>query len=159
MPLVSEAVANAKADVDRLGVEIDRWAKDFIELLDRVKHLDLVFSEAEGMDINYIGICDWRDCSSVLVIQTIPVNATKEQRQMALAITSVITSVLFRLGHSDVAVALLGESTGRVFHHETIGALCRWTMGCSRIAEAPTQFNFSSIRGHISRSPSAVVLN
>ena len=78
---------------------------------------------------------------------------------MALAITSVITSVLFQLGHSDVSVALLGGTSGRVFHHETIGARCRWTMGCSRIAEGPTQFNFTSIPGHISRSPSPVILN
>lgn len=81
MPLVSESVANAKADIDRLSREIDGWAKDFVKLLDGVKHLDLVFSEAQGMDINYIGICDWHDCSSVLVIQTLPVNTTKEQRQ------------------------------------------------------------------------------
>jgi hypothetical protein len=159
MPLVSKFIAKAKADIDRLSVEIDLWAKDFVELLDGVKHLDLVFSEAEGMDIAYIALCDWADPSAMLVIQTVPADVIKEQRQMALAITSVITSVLFRLGHSDVAVALLGETSGRVFHHETIGALCRWTMGCSRIAEAPTQFNFSSIPGHISRSPSPVVLN
>jgi hypothetical protein len=159
MPIVSKAIENAKADIDRLSVETDGWAKDFVELLDGVKHLDLVFSEAQGMDIAYIALCDWADPSAMLVIQTIPVNATREQRQMAIAITSVITAALFRLGHFDVAVALLGETEGKVFHHETIGARCRWTMGCSRIAEAPTQFNFSSIRGHISRSPSPVVLN
>jgi hypothetical protein len=157
--IVSKAVENAKADIDRLSVEIDGWSKDFVELLDGVKHLDLVFREAEGMDIAYIALCDWTDPSAMLVIQTIPANATKEQRQMALAITSVITSVLFQYGHSDVAVAVLGETSGRVFHHEVIGARCRWTMGCSRIAEAPTQFNFSSIPGHISRSPSPVILN
>lgn len=159
MPLVSEAVANAKADIDRVSREIDDWSRDFVELLDRVKHLDLVFSEAEGMDIAYIALCDWADPSAMLVIQTIPVNATKEQRQMALAITSVITAVIFQLGHSDVGVALLGENSGKVFHHETIGAQCRSTLGCSRIPEAESQFNFSVIPGHISRSPSPVALN
>jgi hypothetical protein len=62
----------------------------FVELLDGVKHLDLVFSEAKGMDICYIGLCDWDDPSRLLILQTIPVNATKEQRKMALAITSVL---------------------------------------------------------------------
>jgi hypothetical protein len=97
MPLVSESVANAKADVDRLSVEIDIWARDFLELLDGVKHLDLVFSEAQEMDIAYIALCDWADPSQMLVIQTIPVNVTKEQRQMALAITSVITAALLAI--------------------------------------------------------------
>jgi hypothetical protein len=124
-----------------------------------VKHLDLVFTEAQGLDIAYIALCDWADPSQMLVIQTVPANATDEQRQMALAITSVITAVLFRLCHTDVGVALLGESSGRVFHHETIGARCRWTMGCVRIPEGKSQFNFSVIRGHISRSASPVVLN
>lgn len=78
---------------------------------------------------------------------------------MALAITSVITAVLFRLGHFDVGVALLAEDYGKVFHHEAIGARCRSTLGCARIPEAPTPFNFSSIRGHISRSAPPVVLN
>jgi hypothetical protein len=59
------------------------------------------------------------DPSQILVVQTVPVNATNEQRQMALAIASVITSVLFQYGHPDVAVALLGETSRRVFHHET----------------------------------------
>ena len=59
MPLVSESVANAKVNIDRLTSEIDGWAREFVELLDGVKHLDLVFSEAEGMDITYIALCDW----------------------------------------------------------------------------------------------------
>ena len=160
MPLVSEAVANAKADLDRHSNEIQEWARDFLTLLSpEWLARDLVFSEAQEMDIAYIALCDWADPSQMLVIQTIPVNVTKEQRQMALAITSVITAALFRLCHTDVGVALLGETSGRVFHREVIGARCRWTMGCSRIAEAPTQFNFSSIPGHISRSPSPVILN
>jgi hypothetical protein len=131
-----------------LSVEIDGWAKDFLELLDGVKHLDLVFSEAQGMDISYIALCDWRDESRMLVLQTLPVNATKEQRQMALAITSVITALLYRFGHFDVGEALLA-----------IGAQCKSTIGCSRIPEAASQFNFSSIPGHVSRSASPVVLN
>lgn len=159
MPIVSNAIENAKADIDRLSTQIAAWAKDFLELLDNVKHLDLVFSEAEGMDINYIGLCDWHDCSSVLVIQTLPTNATKEQRQMALAITSVITSVLFQYGHPEVAVALLGETSGMMFHHETIGARCKTTIGCSRIPEAESQFNFSCIPGHICRTASHITLN
>jgi hypothetical protein len=131
----------------------------FVELLDGVKHLDLVFSEAKGMDICYIGLCDWDDPSRLLILQTIPVNATKEQRKMALAITSVLIALLHRFGHFDVGVALLAEDGGKVFHHEAIGAQCRSTLGCARIPEAPTQFNFSGIRGHISRSAQPVVLN
>jgi hypothetical protein len=68
MPLVSEAVANAKADVDRMSVEIDFCAKDFVELLGAVTHLDLVFTEAEGMDISHIALCDWDDPSRMLVL-------------------------------------------------------------------------------------------
>ena len=159
MPLVSESVANAKADVDRLSVEIDIWARDFLELLDGVKHLDLVFSEAQEMDIAYIALCNWADPSQMLVIQTIPVNVTKEQRQMALAITSVITAALFRLGHSDVGVALLAEDCGKVFHHEVIGARCLPIPGCSRISEGKSQFNFSPIPGHVLRGSPSVILN
>jgi len=95
--IVSKAVENAKADIDRLSVEIDGWARDFVELLGAVTHMDLVFSEAQEMDIAYIALCDWADPSQMLVIQTIPVNVTKEQRQMALAITSVITAALLAI--------------------------------------------------------------
>jgi hypothetical protein len=53
--------------------------------------LDLVFTEAQGMDIAYIALCDWADPSAMLVIQTISVNATKEQRQMALELPILAT--------------------------------------------------------------------
>lgn len=46
--ITSEAVVNAKADVDRMSVEIDLCEKDFVELLGAVTHLNLVFTEAEG---------------------------------------------------------------------------------------------------------------
>jgi hypothetical protein len=158
MPLVSEAVANAKADLDRHSNEIQEWARDFLTLLSpEWLARDLVFSEAQEMDIAYIALCDWADPSAMLVIQTVPANATHEQRQMALAITSVITAALFRLCHTDVGVALLGETSGRVFHHEVIGAQCRPTFGCPRPVEAESPF--SSIPGHICRTASPVALN
>ena len=78
---------------------------------------------------------------------------------MVFALTSVIASLLLRLGHFDVAVALLGEHRGKLFGHEGFVGKCRPTFGCSRIAEGPTQFNFSSIPGHIARTPPSVVLN
>jgi hypothetical protein len=159
MPLVSEAVVNAKLDIDRLISEIDGWARDFVDLLDRVKHLDLVFTETAGMHPAYIALCDWADPAQLLVVQTIPISADEDQLKMARAIVSVITAVLFRFGHFDVGVALLAEDGGKVFHHEVIGAQCKSTIGVPRIPEAPTQFNFSSIRGHISRSASPVVLS
>jgi hypothetical protein len=159
MPLVSEAVANAKADVDRLSVEIDIWAKDYVELLGAVTHLDLVFTETAGMHPAYIALCDWDNPSQLLIVQTIPLAASEHQLKMARALVSVITSVLFRLGHSDVGVALLAEDVGKVFHHEVIGAYCKLTAGCPRMPEGKSQFNFSVIPGHISRSPSPVVLN
>jgi hypothetical protein len=77
---------------------------------------------------------------------------------MALAITSVLTALLHRFGHYGVGVALLAEDVGKVFHHEMIiGARCKSTVGCPRIPEGKSQFNFSIIPGHISRSPSPVI--
>jgi len=157
--LVSEAVANAKADVGRLSVEIDDWAEDFVELLGAVTHLDLVFTETAGMQPAYIALCDWDDPSQLLIVQTIPLAASEHQLKMARALVSVITSVLFRLGHSDVAVALIDETSGRLFHHEAIGAYCKLIAGCPRIPEGKSQFNFSVIPGHICRSALPVVLN
>lgn len=78
---------------------------------------------------------------------------------MARALVSVITAALFLLGHSDVGVVLIGETSGRLFHHEAIGAYCKLTAGCPRIPEGKSQFNFSVIPGHILRSASPVVLN
>jgi hypothetical protein len=157
MPLVSESVANAKSEIDRLSREIDGWARDFVELLDRVKHLDLVFTETAEMHPAYIALTDWNNPMQLLVVQTIPLTASEHQLNIARAIVSVITALLFRFGHFDVGVAVLAEDGGKVFHHEVIGAHCRSTLGCARIAEAESQF--SSIPGHISQSPSPVVLN
>jgi hypothetical protein len=95
----------------------------------------------------------------MLVLQVVPPNASNEQLQMIFALTSVIASLLLRLGHLDVGVALLGENGGKLFGHEGFVGKCRPTFGCNRIPEAESQFNFSSIPGHISRSPSPVVLN
>jgi hypothetical protein len=136
MPLISKAVELAKADVDRMSREIDTWAKDLVELLGAVTHLDLVFTETAKMRPSYIALCDWNDPSRLLVVQTIPVAASEHQLKMARALVSVITFVLYCFGHFDVAVALLAEDVGKVFHHETIGAQCRSTLGCSRLAEA-----------------------
>ena len=95
----------------------------------------------------------------MLVLQVVPPNASSEQLQMIFALTSVIASALLQLGHFDVGVALLGENGGKLFGHEGFVGKCRPTFGCNRIPEAESQFNFSSIPGHISRSPSPVVLN
>jgi hypothetical protein len=160
MPLVSEAVANAKADLDRHSNEIQEWARDFLTLLSPEWHArDLVFIEGNGLQPNYIALADWSDESQMLVLQVVPPNASSEQLQMIFALTSVIASLLLRLGHLDVGVALLGENGGKLFGHEGFVGKCRPTFGCNRIPEAESQFNFSSIPGHISRSPSPVVLN
>jgi hypothetical protein len=76
MPIVSEAVANAKAHIDRLGPEIEAWTDNFLELLDNVTHLDLVFQETEAMNPNYLALCDWNDSSRMEVINTIPAKQT-----------------------------------------------------------------------------------
>ena len=159
MPLVSEAVANAKADLDRHSNEIQEWARDFLTLLSPEWHArDLVFIQGNGLQPNYIALADWSDETQMLVLQVVPPNASNEQLQMVYALTSVIASVLLRLGHLDV-VALLGENNGKLFGHEGFVGKCRPTFGCNRIPEAESQFNFSSIPGDISPSPSPVVLN
>jgi hypothetical protein len=53
MPLVSEAVANAKADLDRHSNEIQEWAQDFLTLLSpEWQARDLVFIEAKDLQPN-----------------------------------------------------------------------------------------------------------
>jgi hypothetical protein len=158
--IVSNAVALAKADLDRHCNELQNWTRDFLELLSPEWHArDLVFIEAKGLNPAYIALSDWAEPSRILVIQTISPTASDDQLKMVYALTSVITAALFRLGHYDVGVALIGETSGRLFHHETIGAYCKITAGCPRIPEGKSQFNFSVIPGHISRSASPVVLN
>ena len=160
MSIVSESVALAKADLDRHCNEIQEWARDFLTLLSPEWHArDLVFIEAKDLQPNYIALADWSDETQMLVLQVVPPNASNEQLQMIFALTSVIASLLLRLGHLDVGVALLGENHGKLFGHEGFVGKCRPTFGCSRIPEAESQFNFSVIPGHISRSPSPVVLN
>lgn len=88
------------------------------------------------MDISYIALTDFNDPTRMLVIQTVPLNATTEQRQIALAITSILTALLYRLGHYGVGVALLAENQGKIFRFESIAAQCRTTLGCARIPEA-----------------------
>ena len=160
MAIVSNAVQLANADLDYHCNQIQEWARDFLTLLSPEWHArDLVFSESEGLQPNYIALTDISDESRMLVIQTIPPNASKEQLQMVFALTSVIASLLLRLGHLDVGVALLGENRGKLFCHEGFVGKCHPAIGCSRIPEAPTQFNFSSIPGHVLRSSPPVVLN
>jgi hypothetical protein len=159
MPISSEAVANAKSNIDRLGPEIEEWTNNFLELLDGVRNMDLVFQEAEGMDLNYVALCEWSEPSRLTILQTIPATQTAEQRNRTLATTSVIAALLQKFGHFDVAVALLANDVGKVFRCEGISGRCRATMGCSRISEAASQFDFSSIPGHVTRSstPRAVL--
>jgi hypothetical protein len=158
--IVSESVALAKADLDRHCNQIQEWARDFLTLLSpEWLARDLVFIEAKDLQPNYIALADWSDESQMLVLQVVPPNASSEQLQMIFALTSVIASALLQLGHFDVGVALLGENGGKLFGHEGFVGKCRPTFGCNRIPEAESQFNFSSIPGHISRSPSPVVLN
>jgi hypothetical protein len=53
MPLVSEAVANAKADIDRHCNQIQEWAQDFLTLLSpEWQARDLVFIEAKDLQPN-----------------------------------------------------------------------------------------------------------
>ena len=157
MSIVSESVAKAKADIDRQRPEIERWAHDFIELLDRVKHLDLVFTEAEGMAISYIALCQWDDPSRMVVIETIPPTQTAEQQKKTLATTSVIAALL--LGHEGVAVALLADDVGKMFRFEGIAGCCKSIRGCARVPEAKSQFDFSSIPGHVMRGLTSVTRN
>jgi hypothetical protein len=158
--IVSESVALAKADLDRHCNEIQEWARDFLTLLSpQWQTRDLVFIEAKGMDISYIALCDWDDPSRMLVVQTIPSAASDDQLKMIYALTSVIASLLLQRGHFSVGVALLGENSGKMFWHEGFVGRCRSVTGCSRIPEAESQFNFSSIPGHVSRSAPPVVLN
>jgi hypothetical protein len=159
MSIVSESVAKAKADIDSQRPEIDRWSHDFIELLDRVTDLDLVFTEAGGLEINYLALCEWADSSRMVIIETIPPNQTVEQRKKTLAKGSVIASLLHKFGHSDVAVALLADDVGKMFRFEGIAGCCKSIRGCSRVPEAASQFDFSSIPGHVMRSASSAILN
>jgi hypothetical protein len=149
MPIVSEAVANAKADIDRLCPEIEEWTNNFLELLDRVRNLDLVFQEAEGMDLNYVALCEWSDPSRMMAIQTVPSAQTAAQRKETLATTSVIAAVLHKFGHFEVAVALLGDNVGKMFRHEGLAGRWRSVRGCSRAQSTKSRFDFSSILGHV----------
>jgi hypothetical protein len=151
MPIVSEAVANAKLDIDRLSPEIEGWTDDFLELLQNVTNLDLVFQEAKTMDLNYVALCRWDDPSSLTVIQTLPATQTTEERNRTLATTSILAAFLYEFGHSDVAIALLSDSEGRMFRHDGIVGRSRAIRGCGRVPLVPPRFDFSSIPGHSPR--------
>jgi hypothetical protein len=152
MPIISEAVANAKSDIDRLGPEIEKWTDNFLELLGNVTHLDLVFQEADAMEPNYLALCDWHDSSRTEVIRTISASQTAEQRKKTLAMTSVIAAMLHTFGHLDVAVALLADDVGKMFRHEGIVGRSRTIRGCGRVPAASSQFDFSSIPGRTLRA-------
>jgi hypothetical protein len=148
MPLLFEAVSNARADIDRLSPEIEGWTNDFLELLQSVTNLDLIFQEAKTMDLNYVALCRWDDPSNLTVIQTIPATQTTEERKRTLATTSILAAVLHASGHHDVAVALLSDNEGKMFRHEGIVGRCRAIRGCGRVPLASSRFDFSSIHGH-----------
>jgi hypothetical protein len=148
MAIVSEAVANAEADIARLGPEIEEWTNNFLELLANVTKLDLIFQEAETMDLNYVALCQWDDPSNLVVVQSIPMKLTAEQRKRILATTSVLAAMLHKFGHDDVAVVLLGDDVGKMFRHEAIVGRSRAVPGCSRVSSPKATVDFSSIRGH-----------
>jgi hypothetical protein len=152
MPIVSEAVVNAKADIDRLGPEIEGWTNDFVELLGNVTNLDLVFQEAETMDLNYMALYRWDDPSNLVVMQTLPATQTVEERKRTMAMTSILVAFLHESGHEGVAVVLLSDNEGKMFRHEGIVGRSRSILGCVRISAASSRFDFSSISGHVERS-------
>jgi hypothetical protein len=149
MAIVSEAVANAKSDIARLGPEIETWTDYFLELFDNVTHLDLVFEEAGKMDLNYVALCDWNDSSRLEVIHTIPAKQTADQRKKTLAMTSVIVAMLHTFGHLEVAVALLADEVGKAFRHEGVAGRSRPIRGCGRVPAPHSQSDFSAIPGHV----------
>jgi hypothetical protein len=144
MPIISKAVASAKADIDRLGPEIEKWTDEFIELLGNVTHLDLVFQETAAINPNYLALCDWGDSSRLEVIHTIAAKQTAEQRKKTLAMTSVITAMLHTFGHFEVAVVLLGDEVGKTFRHEGLTGHCRTIRGCSHTPLLKPNLNFAS---------------
>jgi hypothetical protein len=151
MAIVSEAVANAEAEIARLGPDIEEWTNTFVELLDNVTNLDLVFREADKLDLNYIALCPWNDPSNLVIVRAIPQLQTAEERKRTLATTSILTALLHRLGYLDVAVALLADDVGKAFRHEGFVGHCRSIGGCSRVPTIESKFDFSSISGHIAR--------
>jgi hypothetical protein len=157
MPIVSEAVENAKVDIDHLGPDIEEWTKDFVELFANVTNLDLIFQETEKMDLNYVALCNWDDPSNLVIIRSLPTTQTGEERKKTLATASILTALLNRLEYHDVAVALLGDSGGRMFRHEGFAGRCQSINGCSRVAEFTSPFD--SIVGHVSVNRSSVGLN
>jgi hypothetical protein len=160
MPLVSEVVANAKADIDRLDPEIEEWTNDFLELLQNVTNFDLVFQEAQTMDLNYVALCRWDDPSNLTVIQTLPATQTTQERKRTLATTSILAAFLYESGHCDIAVALLSDHEGKMFRHEGLVGRSRAIRGCGRVPIASSQFDFSSIRGHVLKvAPPMTALN
>jgi len=130
---VSEAVTDAKADLGDLGPQITTWVDDFIELLDRVSRLDLVFQEVDKMDLNYVALCPWDDPSNLVIIHTVPQTQTAEQRKRTLATASILAALLHRLGYFDVAVALLADDIGKIFRHEGIVGHSKTIRGCPRV--------------------------
>jgi hypothetical protein len=83
--IISEAVALAKADLDCHCDAIQEWARDFLELLSpEWRARDLIFSESQGFQPNYIALADWSDESQMLVIQTVQPNASNEQCKWSL---------------------------------------------------------------------------
>src|SRR5271154_4061155 len=57
--------------------------------------------------------------------------------------------ILLRLG--ECLALLFADDGGRMFRHEDLAGRCLSIPGCSQIPESKSQFNFSSIPGHISR--------
>ena len=141
-------LTKAAADIALYAVEIDGWVNTFLELLDRVCELDLVFEQAGGIPLNFVGLCLWHDPTQVVVIETIPADQADEQRKRTLAKTSVLAVLLRELGYTDVGVVLLGDDVGKMFRDEGFVAECKSIRGCARIPLAPC-IDFGSIAGHV----------
>jgi hypothetical protein len=149
MSIISEAVSKAQADLARLSASISEWTESYLELLGNLAHTDLIFQEAGALDVNFLALCLWDDPSNLLVLQVIPPTRTEQDRKRLLAMTSVIAAALYDLGHYDVAIVLLSDDVGKGFRHEGLAGHSKTIGGCSRMAQNPSQIDFSSIAGHV----------
>jgi hypothetical protein len=149
MPIISEAVSKAQADLARLSASISEWTDSYLELLRNVAHTDLVFQEAGALDVNFLALCLWDDPANLVVIQTLPPTQTEQDRKRLLAMTSVIAAALYDLGHYDAAIVLLSDDVGKAFRHEGMVGHARTIGGCSRVPHIPSRLDFTSILGHV----------
>jgi hypothetical protein len=154
MPIVSEIVLKAQADLIRLNTSIVEWTDKYLELLGNVAQTDLVFQEAGALTINFVALCLWDHPSNLVVIHVIRPGQTEESHKRTLAMTSVMAAALYDLGHKHVSVALLADDLGKAFRHEGLAGHCQTIRGCSQAPETPSQMDFSSIPGHSVVCPS-----